>query len=57
LLGRRPDLAEHVAKVLAERQTELITAKERVNSSERAQLKAQQERALISRIRNFFQLD
>jgi CRP-like cAMP-binding protein len=57
LLGRRPDLAEHVAKVLAERQTELVTAKERVNASERAHLKAQHERALISKIRNFFQLD
>ena len=57
LLARHPDLAERVAQVLAERETGLVAAKERMGSDQRAKLKAQKERALLSKIRSFFELD
>jgi small-conductance mechanosensitive channel/CRP-like cAMP-binding protein len=57
LLGQHPDLAERVALVLAERETGLVAAKERLGVSQRAQLKAQNERAFASKIRAFFNMD
>lgn len=57
LLGRHETLAERVAKVLAERETGLVAAKERMGSDQREKLKAQKERALLSKIRSFFELD
>lgn len=57
LLARRPDLAERVAAVLAERQTALVSAKERLDAGQRAELRAQKQRALASRVRAFFELD
>jgi small-conductance mechanosensitive channel/CRP-like cAMP-binding protein len=57
LLGRHPDLAERVAQVLAERETGLVAARERLGSEQRAELRAQKERALVSKIRSFFELD
>lgn len=56
LLGRRPDLAERVANVLAEREVGLVAARERLGAQQRAQLLAQKELALVSRIRAFFEL-
>ncbi len=57
LLGRHPNLAERVAQVLAERETGLVAAKERMGSEQREKLKAQKERALLGRIKAFFELD
>jgi len=57
LLGRHPNLAERVAQKLAERETGLVAAKERMGSEQREKLKAQKERALLSRIKAFFELD
>jgi CRP-like cAMP-binding protein len=57
LLARRADLAERVAQVLAERQTGLTSAKERMNAQQKAQLLAQHERAFLSKIKAFFELD
>jgi CRP-like cAMP-binding protein len=57
LLGRHPDLAQRVALVLAERETGLVAARERMGSQAAAELRAQKERALVSKIRSFFELD
>jgi small-conductance mechanosensitive channel/CRP-like cAMP-binding protein len=57
LLARHPDLAERVAQVLADRETGLIAAKERLGSEQRAELRAHKERVLVSKIRAFFELD
>jgi small-conductance mechanosensitive channel/CRP-like cAMP-binding protein len=57
LLARHPDLAQRVAQVLAERETGLIAARDRLSSEQREQLRAQKERALVHKIRAFFQLD
>jgi small-conductance mechanosensitive channel/CRP-like cAMP-binding protein len=57
LLGRHPDLAQRVAQVLAERESGLVAARERLGSEQQAQLRAQRERALVSKIRSFFELD
>jgi small-conductance mechanosensitive channel/CRP-like cAMP-binding protein len=57
LLARHPSLAERVAKVLAEREMGLLAAKERMGSEQREKLKAQKERALLSKIKSFFELD
>lgn len=56
LLARHPDLAQRVAQVLAEREVGLVAAKGRL-TSDHHQLKAQRERALLSKIRAFFELD
>jgi CRP-like cAMP-binding protein len=54
LLERRPEIAEHVADVLAKRRVELVAVRENLD------LAAQRERLrttridLLSRIRNFF---
>jgi CRP-like cAMP-binding protein len=56
LLGRHPDLAQRVAQVLAEREVGLSAAKGRLGSDHHS-LKAQRERALLSKIRSFFELD
>ena len=57
LLSRHPDLAQRVAQVLAERETGLVAAKDRLGSEQREQLRAQKERALVTKIRSFFELD
>jgi small-conductance mechanosensitive channel/CRP-like cAMP-binding protein len=57
LLARHPDLAQRVAQVLADRETGLIAARDRLGSEQREQLRAQKERALVTRIRAFFELD
>lgn len=56
LLGRHPDLAARVAQMLAEREVGLLAAKGRMGSGHE-QLKAQRERALLSKIKAFFDLD
>ncbi|MFT3926879.1 MAG: mechanosensitive ion channel family protein [Myxococcales bacterium] len=55
LLEKRPDLAERVAQVLADRQTGLTSARER--SKQQAALRAENERAILSKIKAFFDLD
>lgn len=57
LLSRHPDLAERVAQVLAARETSLGAARERLGAQQRAELRAQKEQALTSKIRAFFELD
>ena len=57
LLARHPDLAQRVAQVLAERETGLVAAKDRLGVEQREKLRAQKERVLVSRIRAFFELD
>lgn len=57
LLERRPDVAERVAQVLADRQTSLVAAKERLGTRQQAELRAANERAILSKIRAFFDLD
>jgi small-conductance mechanosensitive channel/CRP-like cAMP-binding protein len=57
LLSRHKDLAERVAQVLAEREIGLVAAKERLGSEQQAALRAQKERVLLSKIREFFELD
>jgi small-conductance mechanosensitive channel/CRP-like cAMP-binding protein len=57
LLGRHADLAERVAQTLAERETGLVAAKERLSAAQHAELSAQKKRAITSRIRAFFELD
>lgn len=57
LLGRHPDLAQRVAQVLAERESGLVAARERLGAEQQAQLRAQRELALVSKIRSFFELD
>lgn len=56
LLASHPDLAEHVAAVLVERQTGLDAVRERVGEAE-ARRRADSQRDMASRIRSFFQLD
>jgi len=56
LLAKRPDIAEQLAQILAARETGLVAARERMDSCQQAQLKAQKERALLSKIRAFFDL-
>lgn len=56
LLARRPDLAERVAGVLAEREVGLMAARERLGAEQHARLMAQKERAFVSKIRAFFEL-
>jgi small-conductance mechanosensitive channel/CRP-like cAMP-binding protein len=55
LLAHHPDLAARVAEVLAEREVGLVAAKGRM--SEHSKLKEQRERALLSKIKAFFELD
>jgi small-conductance mechanosensitive channel/CRP-like cAMP-binding protein len=57
LLSRRPDLAERVAQVLAEREVGLVAAKQRMNDSQHEQLRTQNKHALAARIRAFFELE
>lgn len=57
LLARHPDLAQRVAQVLADRETGLVAAKDRLGSEQREQLRAQKERVLVRKIRAFFELD
>lgn len=57
LLGRHPDLANRVAQVLAERETGLVAAKDRLGSEQRELMRAQKERVLVRKIRDFFELD
>ncbi len=57
LLARHQELAQHVAQVLAERETGLVAARERLNAEQSAALRAQKERVLLSKIRAFFDLD
>ncbi|MDB4989472.1 MAG: hypothetical protein JWN04_4650 [Myxococcaceae bacterium] len=57
LLARHPDLAERVAQVLAERETGLVAAKDRLGTEQREKLRAQKERVLVTKIRAFFELD
>ncbi|HEY6878519.1 MAG TPA: mechanosensitive ion channel family protein [Polyangiales bacterium] len=57
LLAKHPDLAERVAQVLAERETALMVAKQRLNAVERESLHVQNKNALAARIRAFFELD
>ncbi|MFO0594436.1 MAG: mechanosensitive ion channel family protein [Myxococcaceae bacterium] len=57
LMDQRPGIAEHMAKLLAERKVTLQAAKEGLSADaarERAEREANQ---LLSRIRNFFALD
>jgi small-conductance mechanosensitive channel len=55
LLAGHSDLADRVARVLAEREVGLHAAKDRLHSDQN--LKAQRQRALLSKIRSFFELD
>jgi small-conductance mechanosensitive channel/CRP-like cAMP-binding protein len=57
LLAKRPDLAERVAQVLAEREVALVAAKQRLNALERESLHTQNKHAFAARIRAFFELD
>ncbi len=57
LLEKRIDLAERVAQVLAERQTALVEAKERLGINQRAALQAANQRVILSKIRAFFDID
>lgn len=54
LLERRPDLAEHVAKELAERRVELLATRQQL--ADRQSLVEQDQRDLLHRIRKFFSL-
>jgi CRP-like cAMP-binding protein len=56
LLQHRPDMAEQVANVLAERRTGLIATREGLDEEKRRQLMAQHQRDLLGRIRGFFGL-
>jgi len=56
LLQHRSDMAEQVAKVLAERRTGLIATREGLDEEKRKQLMAQHESDLLGRIRGFFGL-
>ncbi len=56
LLQRRPDMAEQVAKVLAERRTGLVATREGLDEEKRKQLLATHESDLLGRIRGFFGL-
>lgn len=57
LLEHRSDMAEQVAKVLAERRTGLIATREGLDEEKRKQLLAQHQRDFLGRIRGFFGLD
>jgi CRP-like cAMP-binding protein len=54
LLERHADLAGHVAKVLAERETGLTADKNRLDEAARASMLAKNESAFLGRIRSFF---
>lgn len=56
LMKRRPDMADQVAKVLAERRTGLVATREGLDEDKRKQLLARHERDLLDRIRGFFGL-
>jgi small-conductance mechanosensitive channel/CRP-like cAMP-binding protein len=57
LLAHRSDLAERVAQLLAQRQTGLTAVREALGAEQRAQLQQQNERQLLRKIREFFELD
>lgn len=52
---RHAQFADYVAKVIAERETGLVAAHERLSAELHAQLQRQKEHALSSRIRSFFE--
>jgi CRP-like cAMP-binding protein len=56
VLQRRPELAEHVASVLAKRRLELSVAKEGLDQEAAKRLLAHDEQDLLGRIRSFFGL-
>lgn len=56
LLQRRQEMAQQVAKVLAERRTGLVATREGLDEEKRKQLLAHHENDLVGRIRGFFGL-
>ncbi|MBC7172219.1 MAG: cyclic nucleotide-binding domain-containing protein [Polyangiaceae bacterium] len=56
LLSKRPELAERVAAVLAEREVGLEATKVRMDELQRIRILAQNESAILARIRAFFGL-
>jgi CRP-like cAMP-binding protein len=57
LLAKNPELADHVAAVLVERQTGLEVVRERVDDNQESKRRADSRRDLTSKIKAFFQLD
>jgi len=55
VIQRRPDLAEHVAKVLARRKVELVAAREGLDL-EAASRRTRTEADLLAKIRDFFSI-
>jgi small-conductance mechanosensitive channel/CRP-like cAMP-binding protein len=56
LLAARPELAERVAKILAEREVGMRVTLERIDESSRAHILARNETDLLAKIRSFFSL-
>jgi CRP-like cAMP-binding protein len=57
LLNRRPEIAEDVAEVLANRQAELLRVRENLSQAAAARRAAEAKTDLTAKIRNFFGLD
>ena len=57
VIRRRPELAEHVAQVLAERQHQLLSAREGLDQEAAARRLAATKHDLLGKIRNFFGLE
>lgn len=57
LLERRNDLAARVAAILADREEDLVAMREKFDAAAHATRRAQSEKAILAKIRSFFQLD
>ncbi|MBK7585715.1 MAG: mechanosensitive ion channel [Myxococcales bacterium] len=57
LLNRRPEIADEVAGVLADRQTELVRVRENLSADAAARRAAAEKTALVDKIRRFFRID
>jgi small-conductance mechanosensitive channel/CRP-like cAMP-binding protein len=57
LVTARPELAEHVAEVLAKRRVELLAVKENLDAEAKAKKLAAAKNDLLGRIRDFFGLE
>jgi hypothetical protein len=57
VIDARPELAEKLARVLAERQVTLQAAREGLSADAARERAAHETNALLTRIRSFFALD
>ena len=57
MLGKRPEVAEHIAEILARRRTELFAAKEDLDQDAKRERLRATKTDLLGKIRSFFGLE